>query len=491
MAVGLRLEISQSQQLVMTPQLQQAIKLLQMSNVELCEFVASEVESNPLLVLEQNTEQAAPAPDSADPPPLDDKVTAEGDMSLSAETFDTGRENLHDDTPSEAPETPVEGWSSVGAGGTSSFDGELPDVDARLAELPTLRGHLLKQLGAMRCTPAELLVATAIVEDLDEHGYFRAGISDFGERLGVTENCARAALKLVQGCDPTGIAARNLVECFELQLAERDRLDPMMANLLQDLEAISRLTPAQLAQRHRITAEDLADMLSELRTLTPYPGDAFARDVPESRIPDVFVRRSPWGGWTVELNSETLPKVLIDRRYAAELRQGGDEVKSYLSECRNTANWLIKSLDQRARTILRVAGEIVRQQEAFFNHGISGLQPLTLRTVADALEIHESTASRVTSNKYIATERGIFEMKFFFTNAVGSGDGMSAESVRHMVKKLIDEERADTILSDDAIVEILRADGVDIARRTVAKYRKNLKLGSSVERRRQKALLSQ
>ncbi|MEM9098572.1 MAG: RNA polymerase factor sigma-54 [Pseudomonadota bacterium] len=491
MAVGLRLEISQSQQLVMTPQLQQAIKLLQMSNVELCEFVANEVEANPLLILEQTSEHQAPVSPSADPPALDKKVTVEGDMSLPAETFDTGRENLHDDTPSEAPQPPSDGWSSVGAAGPSRFDGDLPDVDARLAELPTLRAHLLGQLGAMRCAPGDLLVATAIVEDLDENGYFRQPIDEFAERLGTEVTQVEHALTLVQSCDPTGIAAPSLAECFRLQLIERDRLDPMMTNLLEDLDQITRMTPSALAQRHGITAEDLADMLTELRSLSPYPADAFSTERPESRIPDVFVRRSPWGGWQVELNTETLPRVLIDRRYASDLSEGGEEVKSYLSDCRNTAHWLVKSLDQRARTILRVAGEIVKQQERFLDQGISGLRPLTLKTVADALEIHESTASRVTANKYISTDRGIFEMKFFFTNAVGSVEGMSAESVRHKVKTLIDAEDPNAILSDDAIVDILQRDGIGIARRTVAKYRKNLKLGSSVERRRQKALMAQ
>ncbi|MEM9043366.1 MAG: RNA polymerase factor sigma-54 [Pseudomonadota bacterium] len=491
MAVGLRLEVSQTQQLVMTPQLQQAIKLLQMSNVELCEFVASEVEANPLLVLEQTSERPSPEPASADPPELDKKVTTEGDMNLPGETFDTGRENIHDDTPSEAPEPMSDGWSSVGAAGPSGFDGDLPDLDARLAEQTTLRDHLLKQLGAMRGAADDLAVAAAIVEELDENGYFRTDINSFSERLGILPDQGERALTLLQSCDPTGIAATSLAECFELQLVERNRLDPMMANLLQDLEQITRMSPRALAQRHGITDEDLADMLSELRSLTPYPADSFVTDRPESRIPDVFVKRSPWGGWQVELNSETLPRVLLDRRYASELSESGDEVKSYLSQCRNTAHWLVKSLDQRARTIMRVAGEIVRQQESFFNEGISGLQPLTLKVVADALDIHESTASRVTTNKYIATERGIFEMKFFFTNAVGAGDGISAESVRHRVKQLIDAEDACAILSDDAIVDILQADGIDIARRTVAKYRKNLKLGSSVERRRQKALLAQ
>ncbi|MEM7668176.1 MAG: RNA polymerase sigma-54 factor, partial [Pseudomonadota bacterium] len=272
-----------------------------------------------------------------------------------------------------------------------------------------------------------------------------------------------------------------------LQLAERDRLDPAMATMIENLQLLATGQSAALRALCGVDEADFTDMLGELRTLQPRPGALFSTEEAETLVPDVLLRRTSWGGWAVDLNPDTLPRVLVDNRYASELDHSGTEVRQFITECRNNANWLIKSLDQRARTILRVATEIVRQQDAFFAEGISGLRPMTLRMIADALEIHESTASRVTANKYMATERGIFEMKFFFTNSIGAGDTVSAEAVRHRVKTLVSNEDPAKILSDDAIVDILQKDGIEIARRTVAKYRKGLKIPSSVERRRLKA----
>ena len=489
MAAGLRLEISQSQQLVMTPQLQQAIKLLQMSNIELCDFVANEVERNPLLVLDPSQEAKAPAPNEA-APAVDERVTAEGDHSLSAETFDTGRENLHDVAPGDGYGSGQSEWARAGTGRSNSFDGPAREIDASLSEAPTLRAHLHAQLGQTRVSEVIRQTARLIVEDLDEHGYYRDDLQGLADRLGASLDLVEDALALVQSLDPTGVGARSLAECFRLQLVERGTLRPQMKQLLDRLELLERHPPSVVAAKCGVSSNSLASLLSELRTLKPHPGEAFAQTPTQPISPDVLLRRTNWGGWNVELNPETLPKVLIDRRYATQLRAGGDEVKTFEADCRNSANWLIRSLDQRARTILRVASEIVLRQEAFFTHGISGMQPLTLKTVADALDIHESTASRVTANKYMATERGIFELKYFFTNAVGTGDGVSAEAVRHRVKALIDAEDPGNILSDDAIVDILQKDGIEIARRTVAKYRKSLKIPSSVERRRRKALQS-
>ncbi|MEM7179075.1 MAG: RNA polymerase factor sigma-54 [Pseudomonadota bacterium] len=495
MALGMRLELTQSQQLAMTPQLQQAIKLLQMSNVELCDFVAEEIERNPLLELvpEPGSEPVAdgteamaakPANDTAS---TDQRVTAEGDHSLGAETFDTGGENLHDDSPTDAPQPEQsDGWMTVGAGGTSNFDGGTPDFDDNLCGEPSLRDHLLGQIGQTRIPVMTRQIALLIVEELDESGFYRGDLEELAHRLGADLFAAEAALNAVQACEPTGVGARSLAECFALQLAERDRLDPAMQRLIDHLELLPSTRPAAMAEKCGVDAEDYRDMLGELRSLSPRPASAFSIERAETLIPDVYLRRASWGGWQVELNTDTLPRVLINNRYASQIERGDAEAREFISNCRNTANWLVKSLDQRARTILRVATEIVRQQESFFDQGIAGLRPLNLKTVAEALDIHESTASRVTANKYIATERGIFDMKFFFTNSVGADDSVSAETVRHRVKALVHGEDPAHILSDDAIVDILQQDGIDIARRTVAKYRKSLRIPSSVERRRQK-----
>jgi RNA polymerase sigma-54 factor len=489
MVQALRLDLKQSQQLVMTPQLQQAIKLLQMSNLELRGFVEQELEKNPLIRLDEAGGGAAP--DAAPEPardlaeaPLDARVTPEGDPGLAAETFDTGTENLHDADPAPSRAGTGPGGGSGGGSDTPGFDwNEQPEGP------PGLRAHLLAQLGLMRAEAPVAALARLIVDELDEHGYLRAGLDELAARLGASAGQAEAALALVQGCEPTGVGARGLAECLALQLTERDRLDPAMRRLLGHLDLLARGERKRLMALCGVDAGDLADMLAEIRALDPRPCAAFGAGRAETLVPDLLLRPDRWGGWEIELNPDTLPRVLIDQRYAARLGRAGADARGFVAECRASGNWLIRSLDQRARTILKVAAEIVRHQDAFFRDGIGGLKPLTLAMVAEATGLHESTASRVTANKYIATGRGIFELKFFFTNAVGGAEGMSAETARQRIRALVAAEPPGRVLSDDAIVERLQKDGVDIARRTVAKYRKQLGIGSSAERRRARALM--
>ncbi len=303
---------------------------------------------------------------------------------------------------------------------------------------------------------------------------------------------AEAALALLQGCEPTGVGARDVAECLALQLAERGRLDPAMRTLLDHLDLLARGDWKRLRAICGVDAEDLAEMVQELRRLDPRPCAGFDAVEPETLVPDVLLRRTGWGGWELELNPDTLPRVLLDREYIATIGKVRDaETRRWLADCQANAGWLVRSLDQRARTILKIASEVVRQQQRFFDEGVSGLRPLTLRTVADAVGMHELTASRVTSNKYIDTDRGIFELKFFFTNAVGGGESgagnLAAAAVRHRVKALVDGEDPSDVLSDDAIVDLLAAEGIEVARRTVAKYRKSLRIPSSIDRRRQKS----
>ena len=320
------------------------------------------------------------------------------------------------------------GCTAAGAGGTSE---NRPSLEERLAGRPALRDHLRSQLGQARAGRELALIARYLVEELDENGYFRADLAEVAGRLGVTLERAEAALALLQKCEPTGVGARDLAECLALQLRERDRLDPAMRALLGNLDLLARGEWKRLRALCGVDAEDLADMVQELRRLDPRPCADFDAVEPETLVPDILLRRTGWGGWHLELNPDTLPRVLLDRDYAADDRhQVRAPRRADISAIATPApDWLVRSLDQRARTILKIASEIVRQQQRFFDEGIAGLRPLNLRTVAEAVGMHESTASRVTSNKYIATERGIFELKFFFTNAVGGETGdVAAES---------------------------------------------------------------
>ncbi len=507
MSIGLRLDLRQSQQLVMTPQLQQAIKLLQMSNLELTDYVEAEVEKNPVLQMDNDdsgpsaTDNPGSAQNDADGDALaslDQQVRADGDPGQSTEVFDTGTENLHDDsavdTPPAEPAAQPPAGGSISSGTTRGRDGGAGagdfSLEDRLAGQLSLREHLYEQLGQLKTTALEALVAGHLVDELDADGFLRTPLTDIAERLGVSQRDAEDALAALHDCDPTGVGARDLGECLRLQLSEQGRLSPEMKILTEHLDLLARGDLKALQKRCGVEMDELSEMASSLRSLNPRPCSDFDVQDVQTLIPDILLNRTKWGGWHLELNPETMPRVILDRTYAVEF--GGtdcDETRSYLADCRNNATWLIKSLDQRARTILTVATEVIRQQEGFFAHGVSGLKPLTLKAVADAVGMHESTASRVTANKYIATDRGVFEMKFFFTNAVGGGDGnLAAAAVRHKIKTMIEAEAPDDVLSDDAIVELLNSDGIDIARRTVAKYRKSLKILSSVERRRQRAL---
>ena len=396
-----------------------------------------------------------------------------------------GPQNLHDSSPGDGP-PPGDGWSGTGKGGAT---GDLPDLDQRLSEHLSLREHLLAQIGPMGAPLMLDVLARHLVEDLDEHGFLRADLSEIGFRLGAGERDLNEALALVQSCEPTGVGARDLAECLSLQLAERGHLSGPMQRLLANLHRLERGEIKRLRQICDVDEDSFNGLLAQLRTLDPRPCADFDTTEPETLIPDILLSRAKWGGWHLELNAETLPRLIVNNAYAAELGHlDGEEARSFVADCRANASWLVKSLDQRARTILRVATEIVSQQEAFFAQGITGLRPLTLKDVAEQLDLHESTISRVTSNKYMATERGIFELKFFFSNALGDGETHAAEAVRHRIKAMIDTETADDVLSDDTIVDMLRGSGIDIARRTVAKYRKSLKIPSSVDRRRRFAL---
>jgi RNA polymerase sigma-54 factor len=509
MALSPKLEIRQGQTLIMTPQLMQAIKLLQMSSLDLTSYVEAEMERNPLL--ERGDSEGERAEESQ--PGGDEGGTAEagpeGDSDwIQAELPDNSREitdrldadlgNLYPDDPSTSagepprPEpTDRDAWQLGLGGGGAGSSGEDYNLEAFVASGTSLQDHLSAQMVLAVTDPVERLVAQVLVDNVDEAGYLRLDLDETAERMGIPRERLDALLSVLQTLEPTGVFATSLSECLKLQLVEKDRFDPAMEALVENIDLLARHDLQGLRAACGVDDEDLADMIAELRALDPKPGSAFGDALVQPVVPDVLVRPARDGSWSVELNNETLPKVLVNQSYYAEIstRARGDTEKAFLSECLQTANWLAKSLDQRARTILKVSSEIVRQQDAFLTRGVQYLKPLNLRTIADAISMHESTVSRVTSNKYMSTPRGIFELKYFFSAAISSsegGDAHSAEAVRHRIKALIDAEAPDAILSDDTIVKILREDGVDIARRTVAKYRESMRIGSSVQRRREK-----
>jgi RNA polymerase sigma-54 factor len=537
MVLGLRLDLRQSQSLVMTPQLQQAIKLLQMSNVELTEFIEQEIEQNPLLEREdaeggfEGDSPDAPAddaaPDSADAgemggdadfdadaevlspddPAYDDEETlpdsadhaTSESMGEDDRSLDTDFENVYEPESASDGAAPEAGdeegdglnWSTAGAGG-GGFDDDLSGLENVAAEETTLRDHLIGQVNIDFDDPVEVMIADRLIDMLDDNGWLSGELETVAVALGCTIDRVEETLARCQQLDPPGIFGRSLAECLALQLREKDRLDPAMQALLDHLELLGKREFAQLRRICGVDNEDLLQMVTEIKELNPRPASDFNHEVAQPVVPDVFVRRTK-EGWAVELNSETMPRVLVNNRYYATVRRHArsKEDKAFLSDRSQSANWLVRALHQRQETILKVASELVTQQEAFFENGVEFLKPLTLRDVAEEVSVHESTVSRVTANKYLGMSRGIFEMKYFFNSAIGqneAGESRSAEAIRFRIKSLIDREEPESILSDDRIVDILRDEGIDIARRTVAKYRDAMHIPSSVQRRREKAL---
>ncbi|MFD1695620.1 RNA polymerase factor sigma-54 [Roseibium aestuarii] len=529
MALSPKLEMRQSQSLIMTPQLMQAIKLLQLSNLDLSAYVDAELERNPLLEKGEGEGGADAGSDGAEASSgdyADDFSESYGDSGEFSETsgfsdggtfessaedwmqrdlepaaeqiasrMDTDLGNVFPDDPGvSTPAAPGaaggdgEAFRSTGSGGSL---GEDYNLEAFVAQDDTLISVLEDQMHLVVSDPLDKLIAQHLINSLDENGYLHDDLAEVADQLGVPAEHVEAVLLLLQSFEPAGVFARSLAECLILQLKEKNRFDPAMQALIENIELLGRHDYPALRRICGVDDEDFQDMLTEIKALDPRPGRRFGGAPVQAMVPDVLVRQANDGSWAVELNSETLPKVLVNQTYYARVvrtaRKDGE--KEYLTDCLQTANWLVKSLDQRAKTILKVSSEIVRQQDGFLTYGIAHLRPLNLKTVADAVGMHESTISRVTSNKYMMTPRGIFELKYFFSSAISAtvgGDAHSAEAVRHRIRQMIDAESVDAILSDDTIVKILNDDGIDIARRTVAKYREAMHIPSSVQRRREK-----
>ncbi len=508
MTINQRLDLKQSQTLTMTPQLQQAIKLLQMSNLELSEFVEAELEKNPLLERDDSMSSEKTSEERSE-------ITSEenhGDDIPVADMAPAREENHGDDGRGELDtdfenvftgESRAEGggeydafanksFGDIGKGGNAKFDDSEYSFENNMAKEATLRDHLLEQIQLDFDDNKDRAIATLLLDYLDESGYLRTDLNELAERLGCDVARIENILESLQHLDPAGVFARNLSECLALQLREKNRLDPAMQKLLDNLDVLASHDLKKLRSICGVDEEDLKEMIGEIKSLNPKPATDFDHFVSQTVIPDVYMKplpKSKGGGWAVELNNDTLPRVLLNKRYYTEINSSAKDKKDkeYLNDQMNSASWLIKALDQRAQTILKVAGEIIEQQEAFFNYGVEFLKPLVLKDVANVISMHESTVSRVTTNKYIGTPRGVFEMKYFFTSGISSSDGsgdLSSEAVKARIKNLIDAETPSKILSDDDIVEALKKEGIDIARRTVAKYREAMKIPSSVQRRR-------
>lgn len=497
MAIGPRLDLRQSQSLVMTPQLQQAIKLLTASNLEIESYIAEVLEANPLLeageiASERAGEGGEPDVFSREERTADQlMVTGAGEGDA---PFDLDAGALDIDRETGDGQTGLTGAASAdwGAANAGSLGEDAPGFEATSAASISLPDHLLSQIGAVVRGERGAFIARHLIGLLDDAGYLHFDLREVANDLGTSLAEVSAALDAVQSLDPSGVGARNLAECLAIQAREADRYDPCMQKLIANLELVARGDVARLKRLCGVDDEDFADMLRELRNYDPKPGLAFAPASQSAIVPDILLRSNGKGGWDITLNEETLPRLIVNREYFLELRDGSPskEARGWLKEKLADAHWLLKALDQRQKTILKTAAEIVRQQDGFFRNGVSHLRPLTLREVAEKVEMHESTISRVTSNKYLHCERGTFELKYFFTSGVSSSDGEGASSaaIKARIRALVDAETAAKVLSDQNLVDLLAKEGFDLARRTVAKYREAIGIGSSAQRRRAKKM---
>lgn len=491
MAVTPHLDLKQTQSLVMTPELRQAINLLQVSNLELNALIEKELEQNPLL--EREDENSPLLPETAIPT-IDDYAadsipdTAEetpNDIPCDNECDDFGSDREgYDDTENRND------WQDYAAAKNKRDDDDYDFFEQKLADKKSLYRLLDEQISQSFISAKERSIALNLVEHLDDAGYFRGDLSAIAKRLKIEKNAAENILNKMQEFEPSGIFARSLSECLKIQLRDKGRLDPVAEKVLNNLELLGDKKFAELKKICRIDDEDLASVIDDIKSLNPKPATEYHHDLTSYIIPDVFVRRKKDGSYRIELNNMSLPRVLVNRQYYSEVKdKGGKTERRYLKQQLGNAGFLVRALRQRAETILKVTEEIVRNQYEFFEKGIDFLRPMQLKNIAEQVEMHESTVSRVTSNKYMHTPLGIFELKYFFTNAAGSYTGDDATStltIKHKIKKMIDEEKPDNILSDDKIVDLLGQEGIKIARRTVAKYRDQLDLASSAVRKKQK-----
>jgi RNA polymerase sigma-54 factor len=454
MGLQQKIEHRQIQKLAMTQDLRQAIELLQFSNLEVTAFVENELQNNPFLELEEKTTE--PPNEEAEPP------------------LDTDFDNL---------------WTgeSYLPQKRSSLDDSY--FEQNIEEKHNLKEHLEEQANLDIELPKQKFIANVLIDLVDDSGYFTSDINELAEQLSCSVDLIEEVLFKLQRLDPPGIFARNLQECLYLQLEDRNQLTPAIKVILNHLDLISGNDFTKLKEATALAADEIQHGLSIIRGLNPKPGDSFNILEPETMIPDLFMTPLAEGGWRVELNNTTLPKLLVNNHYYAEIKSKASDKEdiNYIKNCYFSASMLVKALDQRATTLLKVASETINIQESFFIKGIEYFKPLVRRTIAEQLDLHESTVSRVTTNKYIATPRGIFELRYFFSKALKNtkhdGEDHAAEAIRHKIKAFIDQEPTHSPYSDETIEYLMKQDGVQIARRTIAKYRKQLGILNSSKRK--------
>ena len=489
MSSGTRLELRQGQSLVMTQQLQQSIKLLQCTSLELREFVDLELEKNPFLTQEEGDAPEIVSEEEKPAAPENDGEPREADFGDDQQFAS----EMGGDESAEAESDYLRYDHSSGAGGENyNGDEDTRDIEDNPSQGISLRDHLLQQLHLEIHNPVQRMIGAYLIDIIDDAGYIKEDLSVIADSLGTEKSEVEAVLSQLQTFDPPGVCARNLSECLALQLKDQNRLDPAMQALLDNLPLFAEGRFDELQKRCGVDKDDLKQMVAEIRALNPKPGNNFIHEVSQVVEPDIFVRRLLDGNWHIELNMNNFPKVMVNKRYykkiTTETRNKKD--KDYLSEQFGSANWLVRALEQRAQTMLKVGGELLKQQDAFFRLGVRYLKPMTLKDIAAETGYHESTISRVTNGKYLLCPRGTFELKYFFTSAlaraVGGGEDVSSQSVKHYIGELIAAETAEHILSDDEIVEKLRERNITVARRTIAKYREALNIPSSPKRKRLK-----
>ncbi len=482
----------------MTQQLQQSLKLLQLSTVELSAYIEQELANNPLLERDNGEQLDASAETMPEPTSMTQQAV-DSDSHDGAEMT----ESMWDDRVQDASEPNVQEQARLASevhvptsGGTSfnSNDDRQAFLENSMSNTVSLQEHLLDQV-VVEFDGAEQQIAIHLIDLLDASGYFTADVTQVAENLGCEAQAVEACLARLKTCDPAGVFAADLAECLALQLKDKDRFDPAMAVLIDNLNLLADGDIKKLSQLCGVDQDDVVEMCAEIRMLDPKPGNEYSVDAAQVVEPDMFVFQDQAGLWQVELNPNTLPKLIVNNRYYTEVKAmlGEKDDKNFMTEQYQHASWLVKALHQRAQTMLKVASAIIYQQNAFFNQGVYHLRPMVFQDVADMIDMHESTVGRVVNNKYMMTPRGMFELRYFFTSGIktaGEGGDISSRAVNQLIKELIDAETAQAVLSDDAISTMLKARGMDIARRTVAKYRESMHIPSSAQRKRQKRLLA-
>lgn len=496
MAFELKQQLALKQQLVMTPQLQQAIKLLQLNHLELADLVSQEMVENPMLE-ERVEERVDPLAERAASDARPETADPNSEGQLEGGDFDplasvTPPESSSDEGPAQKDDIDWEKYleaqrSAPSSGGEIRRDGDdLPTYDQTLTRSESLSEHLMWQLHMEEAEPAHLAAAASIVGNLDHRGFLQEPLEELADREMLSYEDAEEGLAIVQSLDPLGVGARNLPECLLIQARALHEKDRILIGMLRDHpQAFMKQDYKTIARALGVSLQRVVDSVKLVATFETRPGREFSDEEPRYITPDIYIVKSN-GEYIIQLNEEGVPKLRVSNYYRRVLSGADKKDKEYITEKLRSAQWLIRSIYQRQRTIYKVTESILKQQREFFEEGIAKLKPMILRDVAEDIGMHESTVSRVTSNKYVDTPHGIFSLKFFFNSGIqrGDGDDVASEMVKQRIKAIVDDENPRKPFSDQKIVTMLKTENIVIARRTVAKYRDMLNIPSSSQRKR-------